>query len=225
MLFLKRYIIVLLIIYLVVALNIVEAKNEEYEIVSTLSKEDITLSAKKIGSLYRDFKIDFKGATFYRPFWVNDTNPTYAPQIYYEDINKDGKQELIVILTKGYGTGVLDEEVHVFRNKNGLMNILVDNPMAIIYKNIKTKLTTEKAEISLCGKVFHVDIPPLNIQPTNLYDDIAFGEILRYEVKDKQLIARVSAQVSPASFIGEVVIVYEYRDKMYQAKSVSFQPY
>jgi len=224
-LFLKRYIIVLLIIYLVVALNIVEAKNEEYEIVSTLSKEDITLSAKKIGSLYRDFKIDFKGATFYRPFWVNDTNPTYAPQIYYEDINKDGKQELIVILTKGYGTGVLDEEVHVFRNKNGLMNILVDNPMAIIYKNIKTKLTTEKAEISLCGKVFHVDIPPLNIQPTNLYDDIAFGEILRYEVKDKQLIARVSAQVSPASFIGEVVIVYEYRDKMYQAKSVSFQPY
>lgn len=221
----KRYIIVLLIIYLVVALNIVEAKNEEYEIVSTLSKEDITLSAKKIGSLYRDFKIDFKGATFYRPFWVNDTNPTYAPQIYYEDINKDGKQELIVILTKGYGTGVLDEEVHVFRNKNGLMNILVDNPMAIIYKNIKTKLTTEKAEISLCGKVFHVDIPPLNIQPTNLYDDIAFGEILRYEVKDKQLIARVSAQVSPASFIGEVVIVYEYRDKMYQAKSVSFQPY
>ncbi|MFJ7730651.1 hypothetical protein ACIQXF_02025 [Lysinibacillus sp. NPDC097231] len=221
----KRYIIVLLIIYLVVALNIAEAKNEEYEIVSTLSKEDITLSAKKIGSLYRDFKIDFKGATFYRPFWVNDTNPTYAPQIYYEDINKDGKKELIVILTKGYGTGVLDEEVHVFRNKNGLMNILVDNPMAIIYKNIKTKLTTEKAEISLYGKVFHIDIPPLNIQRTNLFDDIAFGEIIRYEVKDKQLIARVSAQVSPASFIGEVVIVYEYRDKMYQAKSVSFQPY
>ena len=105
------------------------------------------------------------------------------------------------------------------------MNVLVDNPMAVIYKNIKTKLTTEKAEVRIYDKVTHVDIAPLNIQPTNLLKDITFGEIIRYEIKDKQLIAKISAQISPASFIGEIVIVYEYRDKMYQTKSVSFQAY
>lgn len=75
-------------------------------------------------SLYRDFKIVFKGETYFRPFWMNDTNPTYVPQIYYEDINKDEKKELIIILKKGDGTGVLDEEVYVYRYTNGLIDEL-----------------------------------------------------------------------------------------------------
>ncbi len=60
--------------------------------------------------------------------------------------------------------------------------------------------------------------------PENLFNDIGFGSIIDYEVRDNQLIVSVSGQVSPASFIGSIVIVYEYRDKMYQAKSIEFQP-
>jgi len=220
----KKYIILLLTIFLIVV-TIAEAKNEEYELVSKLSHEKITLYAKKIGDLYQDFKIDFKGETYFRPFWINVTNPAYAPQIHYEDINKDGEKELIIILTKGYGTGLLDEEVHVYRDTHGLMDVLVDNPMAIIYKNVKTSLTTTTAEIKVGDITYTVDIPPLDILPSNLFDDIAFGNIIHYEVQDNQLIAKVSGQVSPVSFIGEIVIVYEYRDKMYQAKSIKFQPY
>jgi hypothetical protein len=220
-----KYIILLLIIFLIIVPDNTEAKNDGYEMVSKLSKENITLYAKKIGSLYRDFKIDFKGETYFRPFWMNDTNPTYAPLIYYEDINKDEKKELIIILTKGYGTGVLDEEIYVYRYTNGLIDVLVDNPMAIIYKNVKTKLSIEKAKVSVGDKVYTVDITPLEIKPTNLFEDIAFGGITEYEVKDNQLIVRVSGQISPASFVGDIVIVYEYRDKMYQAKSIVFQPY
>ncbi|MCO0600446.1 hypothetical protein NGI46_24175 [Peribacillus butanolivorans] len=80
---------------------------------NTVIAKSITVYAKMMGSLYRDFKIDFKGKVYSRPFWINDINPSYAPQIYYEDINKDEKKELIIILTKGYGTGVLEEEVYV----------------------------------------------------------------------------------------------------------------
>ncbi|MGX2959647.1 hypothetical protein JNUCC23_10345 [Peribacillus sp. JNUCC 23] len=73
-------------------------------------------------------------------------------------------------------------------------------------------------------KVSIVDITPLKIRPTNLFADIGFGSIIDYEVKDNQLIAKIPGQISPAGFIGEIVIVYEYRDKMYQAKSIEFQP-
>lgn len=180
--------------------------------------------AKKIVSLYRDFRIDFKGETYFRPFWMNDTNPTYAPQIYYEDINNDEKKELIIILTKGYGTSALEEEVYVYRYSNGLICVLVDNPLAIMNKNVKTKLTTEKAEVRVEHKVYTVDIKPLEIKSENLFDDIGFGSIIDYEVKDNQLIAKIPGQISPAGYIGEIDIVYEYRDKMYQAKSIEFQP-
>lgn len=210
---------------LVTSLNKAEATIEDYTVISKSDKDDITIYAKKMGELYRDFKIDFKGETYFRPYWMNDTNITYAPKIIYEDINKDSKKELIIILTKGYGTGILDQDVYVYNYTNGLVDVLVDNPLAIIYKNAKTNLSTENAEIRVGDKVHKVDITPLQIKSTNLFEDIAFGGVIKYEVIDHQLIATISGQISPASFVGEIVITYEYRDNMYQAKSIEFQRY
>ena len=210
---------------LVTSLNKAEATIEDYTVISKSDKDDITIYAKKMGELYRYFKIDFKGETYFRPYWMNDTNITYAPKIIYEDINKDSKKELIIILTKGYGTGILDQDVYVYNYTNGLVDVLVDNPLAIIYKNAKTNLSTENAEIRVGDKVHKVDITPLQIKSTNLFEDIAFGGVIKYEVIDHQLIATISGQISPASFVGEIVITYEYRDNMYQAKSIEFQRY
>ena len=220
----KRYIIFIMAFLLVIVPNKAGATIPGNTVIAKSDKDNITVYAKKGGSLYRDFKIDFKGKVYSRPFWINDTNPSYAPQIYYEDINKDKKKELIIILTKGYGTGALEEEVYVYRDTNGLIDVLVDNPIAIIYKNVKTKLSTQKAEVSVGNKVSIVDITPLKIRPSNLFEDIGFGSIIDYQVKDNQLIAKIPGQISPAGYIGEIVIVYEFLDKMYQAKSIEFQP-
>ncbi|HWL13902.1 MAG TPA: hypothetical protein VNQ57_12985 [Ureibacillus sp.] len=216
----KRYIILLLVFILFFVPKSVSATNEGYEMVTKLPKEDIILYAKKMNGLYQDFKIVFKGETYFRPFWINDTNPTYAPKLFYEDINKDGKKEIIITLTKGYGSGVLDEEVYVYRYTNGLIDVIVDNPLAIIYKNVKTKLTTEKAEIILGDKVSIIDTK--SIEPSHLFEDIGFGSIIDYEVIKKNLMVRVSGQITPAMFVGDIIITYEYRDKMYQAKTIEF---
>jgi hypothetical protein len=171
--------------------------------------------------LYRDFKLDFKGETYFRPFWINVTNLTYAPKIFYQDINEDGKKELIITLTKGYGSGVRDEEVYVYSYTNGLIDVIVDNPLAIINKNVKTELTPEKAEITTLGdKVFIVDTK--SIESMHLFEDIGFGSVIDYEVINKNLMVRVSVQITPAMSVGDIVITYEYRDKMYQAKAIEF---
>lgn len=190
-----------------------------------LAQENIALYAKEHVEFYRDFKIDFKGTVYSRPYWLNVTNPTYAPQIFYQDINNDRKKELIITLTKGYGTGILEEEVYVFRYTNGLIDVLVDNPMVIIYKNVKTELTDEKVEIRVNKKQYTIDLRPLQFQPEHLFDDVGFGGIIDWDVKDKQLMVTVPAQVSPGAFIGEIVIIYEYKDKMYQTKTIDFYPY
>ncbi|MEQ6389707.1 hypothetical protein RZN22_10315 [Bacillaceae bacterium S4-13-58] len=210
----KKYILLLLIIFCIYQPKNTRASLEAHKVVSNLEDENITLYAKKIDGLYQDFKIDFKGTIYTEPFWMSVAdNPTYAPKIHYEDINKDKKEELIVILTKGYGTGVLMEEVHVYDRRNDYLHeLFVDEPLAIIYKNVKTKLTKKKAEISLNGDKYKVD---LKSHPKELYEEVSFGGIKDFEIKDQQLIVKVSVHVSPTQSVGNVVIVYEYRDNMY----------
>lgn len=176
---------------LVIIPNNARAENEGYDIVAKSNKENITLYAKKMNDLYYDFKLDFKGEVYSRPFWINVANNiTYAPQIFYKDINRDRKKELIIILNQGYGTGVLQQEIYVYGYTNGLIDILVDNLIAIINKNVKTKLTTEIAEIKVGDKVYKT--------------------------------ATISAQIFPAGFVGQLVIVYEYRDKCIKQNQLNF---
>ena len=215
----KKHIILILVMVIFMPKNAV-ADVKEYRVVSELPEEHITLDAKEKNGSFQDFRIHFKGETYFRPFWINVTNPTYAPKLFYQDINEDGKKELIITLTKGYGSGALDEEVYVYRYTNGLIDVIVDNPLAIIYKNVKTKLTTEKAEITLGDKVSIVDTK--TIEPSHLFEDIGFGSIIDYEVINNNLMVRVSGQITPAMFVGDIIITYEYRDKMYQAKTIEF---
>jgi len=162
----NRYIILFIAILVISFPAIAEAKIEGYKIVASSDKENITLNALRIKDLYRDFKIEFKGGILSRPFWLNDTNPTWSPQINYEDVNQDQKKELTIILTKGQGTGVLEQQAHVFHIEekgvdNALVNIpeevIIDDPIAIIMKNVNTKLTAKKAKITIGGEHYTID--------------------------------------------------------------------
>lgn len=222
----KKYVIILFMFAsFVVPISIISAKGKDkgYDLIAEVPKENIVLYAKKDDGLYRDFKIDFKGWIFTESFWINDTNPTYKPQLFYEDLNGDGNKELIVILTLWTGTELHVEEVHVFdyREEYGLTEVLIDNPMAIINKNIKSKITPENAELVLNGEVFKYDTS--FIESSYLSDDISFESIIHYRVINNQLIVESAALITQGSVIGDVIITYEYRDKMYQDKSIEFK--
>lgn len=222
----KLYTYFMIGVLLIINPTLAGAGFEGYEIISRNDKEDITLYAKKIDGLYRGFKIDFKGGIYTRPFWNSETSPTYSPQFFYNDINNDKREELIITLTTGHGTGLLWEDVYVFDTQDNRLNEeIIDHPLAIIKKNVKTKVTTEKAEISVDDKKWTVDLTPFEIKPENLFEDIGFGSIIDYVVINNKLMVRISGQVSPAMFVGDVIITYEYRQNMYQAKTIDFIPY
>lgn len=187
-----------------------------------------------MNGVYTDFKIVFKGGVLTKPYWINTTSPTWSPQIIYEDINKDRKNELIIILTKDTGTGILEREVHVFHIQNQRINkefvdvpveVLVDDPIAIVLKNVKTELLPNKAIINIGKKKFTINIKPLKIEPEHLFPDIYFGNLINFEINDNQLIAKIGGQISPVGgSIGDIQITYMFKDKMYQAKSIEFNP-
>ncbi|MCT8136734.1 hypothetical protein H1D32_02580 [Anaerobacillus sp. CMMVII] len=230
----KKYMIVAIAILLFVVPTRTDATIEGHKIVARVNNEDITLYAKEVNGYFQDFKIEFKGGILSRSFWVNEGNPTWAPEMMYEDINQDGMKELTIILTRGHGTGVLEQEAYIFHIETKELGealvevpveVLIDNPMAIILKNVRTTLTPEIATIKVGDKPYSIELQRLNIQPEHLFHDVSFGNITKFEVTDNQLKAKIAAQISPTGFIGEVVIKYEFRDKMYQAKSIEFSEY
>lgn len=94
--------------------TIVTAKPNDFEEIAKIEEIDFTLSAKRINGTYKDFKFDFKDWWTKYPKWEASTSPAYAPQVIFEDINNDKNNELIIILTTGHGTGINEQEVHVF---------------------------------------------------------------------------------------------------------------
>lgn len=230
----KKILILFISVSLFAVLTKAEAIMNEYDEIATLNNEAITIYAKKINGLYGDFKIDFQGGILSRPYWLNTTNPAWPPEIIYKDINRDGKKELIIILTKGTGTGIIEREVHVFQipqqsfDKTSTLvpvEVLIDDPMSILTKNVKTKLTHNKAIISINDKYCEINIKPFGIETKHLFSDINFGNIIDFEIKENQLIAKIGGQISPAGgYIGDIHISYVFKDKMYQAKSIEFKP-
>ena len=94
---------------------------EDYEVVASCEEQQVFLYAQKRNGMYEDFQIVYKGGIVSKENWVNVTNETYAPKIIIEDISGDETPELVIILTKGYNTGVLDQEEHVFQYYNRLL--------------------------------------------------------------------------------------------------------
>ena len=230
----KKVLVLIILISLFAVLTKTKAMINEYDEISKLNKADVTIYAKKMNGVYTDFKIDYQGSVLKRPYWINTTNPTWSPEIIYEDINKDGKNELIIILTKGNGTGILEREVHVFHFQNQRINnqlvevpieVLVDDPVAIVLKNVKTELLPNRATITIGDKNYTIDIRHFKVEPEHLFQDIYFGNQINFEINDSQLIAKIGGQIAPTGgSIGDVQITYVFKDKMYQAKSVEFKP-
>lgn len=231
----KKILILIIAISLIAVLTKAIATTNDYDEIANSDAVGIILYAKKINGLYTDFKIDFQGSILSKPYWVNTTNPTWSPEIIYEDISQDGKKELVIILTKGTGTGVLEREVHVFqmqqRKSDKTQSLIpvevpVNEPLEILLKNVKTELTSNKASVSIGDKKYTIDIKHLDIQPGHLFDEIYFGNLINFEIKDNQLIAKLGGQISPVGgYIGEIQITYKFKDKMYQAKLIEFIPY
>lgn len=218
---LKKLAILTLIIFIVP----METKATAEKAVGNLPEANLTLYATEKEGDLTNFKLTVKGETYFFPRWVNSPNITYYPKLYYSDINNDGRKEIVIVLTTDTGTGVIIQEPHVFHvdNNGDLLEKLVDNPMAIINKNVKTKLSSSKAIVSIGKEKNKINIKELNIVPSHIFENVAIGSTLRFEVIDNKLVAKVGLTISPAGgSIGEIHITYTFKDNMYQAKQISF---
>ncbi|WP_336785603.1 hypothetical protein [Paenibacillus sp. MMO-177] len=134
------------------------------------------------------------------------------------DLNEDGDNEIIIVLTKGYGTGVNAQELHIL-NEDDLSELTVENPLYYISKHSHSSIQSigdrVKVTVEVDGQTYKKDYAKSNAATWN--DKVWFGNILNYTVMDNKLVALVPGNISPAEY--PVTIKLEYGKDLKVAKS------
>jgi hypothetical protein len=107
---------------------------------------------------------------------------------------------------------------------NKMVEREIENPIHIIYKNVKTKLSSEYAEITINNNTQVLDKKYIDTESQNLLKDIAFDNFINFEVEENKLYAVIPAQVGSSSFVGNIKISYIFQGKMYVMETIDFIP-
>lgn len=206
---------------------IITEKEPLSKLVATLPEAAVALYASESKGYYMDFELRIKNGMRKFPDWKSESNRDL--KLFYSDINQDDAKEIIIILTTGSGTGVSEKEVHVFNvdrsNINKFMiESYVEDPIIIAMKNVKTKLTSSEAIITIGKKRTLVNIEKYGIEPSHLFNNLAYGNKIDFDVLNDDLIAILPTQLAPGGgSAGSIVITYEFKDNLYQAKKIDFK--
>lgn len=191
------------------------------DIIATLN--DITVfGAEEDNGMYESISIQ-RGDSSRTLSWKNVSNPSYFPEIYEADLNGDGQQEIIVILTTGYGTGVYESEAHIL--DSDLTIIPVEDANIVFLKQFKGSITEDKVLLDVAGQQLAIPTSSLSSTSDHLFNAPSIGAHLRYFIEDNTLRAVSAVGISPTEFIGELQIEYVYNEHgLYEGGKVTFAP-
>ena len=195
---------------------------EEKNLVAEIPNSNIRLyfvKDNKESGMYEGFVLQINDAKKYFRWESVDNN--HIPKLILSDLDKDGKDELIVILNKGYGTGVKDEEVHVIKQELFFCEVLVENPSIPLHKNVRFENTNEQVEVILNNKKTVLSKKKM-ISASNQELSSGYGQHVGFEVKNNVLYARVLLGVGANSGIGEFIIEYKYKDEIFLVQKIDF---
>jgi uncharacterized protein (UPF0248 family) len=197
---------------------------DEKKLVADIPNTDIKLyyvQYEEDKGMYRGFILQINDVKKY--FNWENVNRNRKPQLILSDLDKDDKDDLIVILNKGYGTGVQDEEVHVIKQELFFYEILVEEPLIPMYKKIKIEKTKEQITIILNNKKTVLNKRGMTALP---YQELGagYGHHVGFEAKNNILYSRILLGVGTNPGVGEFIIKYMYKDEIFQVHSINFIP-
>lgn len=136
--------------------------------------------------------------------WINVTNPSFYPQISVIDLDSDGENEIVIVLTKATGTGIHNSEVHVL--KSDFTELSVSDPKEFVLNNIKVDLKkvkeTRQYTVSVDGKEYSFEFSESD--SSDWFEQPTVQNILRYGTKDNFLQCESTSKILQLSYITRV---------------------
>ncbi|MBT2293763.1 hypothetical protein J7E73_32650 [Paenibacillus albidus] len=198
-----------------------------------VAKEDAEVklyAALKEGNMYKGYILEAGGSK--HPFaWESPRFVQYPPELYYTDINNDRQPEIIVILTLGTGTGIVEQELHVVNSKTWTETVV---PKA--YEAARTLVAStitkdkEDALVNLVIKgsspsTVSIRMPGRAEDISNLGTSAGYGAVTYYSVEAGKLTAKTSVNVGFVESIGTLKLVYKDAKNGMEADSITFIPF
>lgn len=142
--------------------------------------------------------------------WSNVTNETYYPLLTINDINNDHKEEIIVIMTSAYGTGVAIQEVRILE-KETLEEMNIENAKTFIDNNAQSSVDIVEDTVNVTLTVGDVTVQKKfdKSMATEWNEKVFFGWIIKYEVVEHRLVANLAGNVSITEFPFLVKLIYD----------------
>lgn len=196
---------------------------QDPDLIHLVKVEDILISSPKNtnSDVYESLTVQAGKLSKTFP-WMNVTNPSYYPIVHLADIDDDDQNEIIIILTNGYGTGLNEQEIHVL-NKEDLSELTLEDPLQAIKEQVTSQIIHDQDQVKVVVKTAGEKVEKTyNESDAVLWnEEVSFGSIIRYNVTDNIITATIPGGVSPAVFAVDINLEYGSNLKV---KAISLEP-
>lgn len=141
------------------------------------------------------------------------------PELLLSDLNSDGKEELVTIITTGYGTGFLQQEIHII-NLDTMTEFTIENPVNIVKDSVKTKLSSNKVIFSVGKETAIAEIEPMLNSIAEEYKSLIYGTFMRYYVDNNTIKVSVDSKTNPGNFLAEFEVSYKFENNNFKKDKV-----
>ncbi|KKO53656.1 stalk domain-containing protein [Paenibacillus sp. DMB20] len=176
--------------------------------------------------IYQGLVLEVSGQRQRYP-WKTPVSWKESPELIVKDLNGDGKPEVVILLNQGSGTGVHAQDVHVVNPAD-----FTEIPVEPVEETIKNRVF---GEIQRAGGVLKVSVDTKESKVTlNIPDpdqdrtdqtSVGFGAVVYHAVENNRLVARLGGNISFSEFVGDLEIVYGYKNGRFEAEEVRFVPF
>ncbi|WP_058304117.1 M56 family metallopeptidase [Gorillibacterium timonense] len=160
------------------------------------------------GDVYKGLTVSYGNTTKSFP-WITVTNPTYAPEIHAFTLTGNGEEQAAIILTEGYGTGIIQQTLHVLQFPD-FRELTIENSLDAIRREVSIAIMKRSEKVYLSasssGKQWGRVYP--EAVAGHWSEGISFGSRVKYTVEGNRIQALAEGAASPGDFPVQAIAEY-----------------
>lgn len=146
--------------------------------------------------------------------WNVPVDTGTAPQVFYTDVTGDGKEEAVIIIQTGRGTGLNNYDIHVVSAED-LSEIKVQSYEEIVADQIETHVSkkddnTLAISVKAKGKEYNFNYESDPV-PDQKQDSLGFGGVYIYSLENQRIKLNLGAAISGSTtYVCDFNVTYKY---------------
>jgi hypothetical protein len=188
-------------------------------------------AALKDGDTYRGFILEVNGKK--RSFgWSVYRDYTHPPQLFYADVDHDGKPEATVVFTVGTGTSLVAQEVHVIKPEQW-KELAVTAADKAASAAVSSSISLDQDDVILKLELKGATPSKVTMRiPGRAEDGLKYfgktagiGAVTYYKVENGKLKADTSLMVGNTESMGTLKLEYKAGAAGMELSSITFEPH